>query len=1021
MNWSLCRTSACLVFLLAASTFYGQVSFFQPPAYLGSGILFTADFNGDGKADLLSGDGTLQLGNGDGTFTAGTPIAGTPLAVADFNGDGKADVLEQGTGTLLVLLGNGDGTFQPPITTAASTPFTTVAVPDLNGDHKADIVGISNGWVLVYQSNGDGTFFARSVNSFTGTAQTITLGDFNGDGKTDIAVTLSASTSARNIYVLLGNGDGTFQINEPVSSGVYTPPFSYVVAGDFNGDGKLDLVIGTSGCTPPNCSTATQAGSYFLAGNGNGTFQTPTLAIPNIYGAMVAEDVNGDGKTDLILQGASTAGQIYLGIGDGTFSNPSSYLLSFPGPNHSPFAPSLVTADFNKDGKLDVAMGNNVLLGNGDGTFQGIPLGVIPNDQVVLPSYLPAAAVLGQFNKTQSSPGAAVMSVSQSGTTASYNLNIFSNNGSGVLALAHTYALQEPGRNVVTADFNGDGNLDLLVFGIDPITQFWNFTVLLGNGDGSFKSPVLYAQSEANSGNQSNSVLVADFNNDKIPDVAIGGVGGQSLAVLIGKGDGTFAAPAYVFDGGDSTLSIADFNGDGNLDIAAGDNISPTPETAILLGKGDGTFQAAVFPSSLSGFVAGFSADLRNDGKADLIGGDEVALGNGDGTFTMLPPLPSGPLPLGPDTAIGVADLNGDGIPDLIAFEPIGSRYQQSGVLLGNGDGTFSATLIDILKPLTTAPSQALPLPLMIADLNGDGRPDIATVSLDLISGVAVLLNTSSANFGITATALSPSTVVAGASTSATISLTSSFGGAGAISLTCSGLPSGASCAFTPASVTAPVNTSSLVITTTTSTAAGTYPVVVQANAGSLSHQVTLSLVVQAASDFSITPPSVTSQSVTAGQSAMFTLSFSPVGTFSGTVTLGCTMAPSATPAPTCTLSSSSLQLSGTTAQTATLTVGTTAPVTSSARQAISHGGFPLASIPAVGLLGWLLLRKRKRLPMLVVLLIAATFTIGCSGGGSSTPPPTTTPGTPAGTYTATVSATSGTLTHTTTLQVVVQ
>src|SRR6202040_1685541 len=128
-----------------------------------------------------------------------------------------------------------------------------------------------------------------------------------------------------------------------------------------------------------------------------------------------------------------------------------------------------------------------------------------------------------------------------------------------------------------------------------------------------------------------------------------------------------------------------------------------------------------------------------------------------------------GPLPLGPDTAIGAADLNGDGIPDLIAFEQIGSRYQQSGVLLGNGDGTFSATLIDILKPLTTAPSQALPLPLMIADLNGDGRPDIATVSLDLISGVAVLLNTSSANFGITATALSPSTVVAGASTSATI------------------------------------------------------------------------------------------------------------------------------------------------------------------------------------------------------------------------------------------------------------
>src|SRR5208282_1657822 len=100
--WKLLGT-APLALLLFANTANGQVSFLQPPTFAGSGQLFEADFNGDGKPDLLSSDGTLQLGKGDGTFTTGTPVTGTPLAVADFNGDGKPDILEQGTGTLLVL------------------------------------------------------------------------------------------------------------------------------------------------------------------------------------------------------------------------------------------------------------------------------------------------------------------------------------------------------------------------------------------------------------------------------------------------------------------------------------------------------------------------------------------------------------------------------------------------------------------------------------------------------------------------------------------------------------------------------------------------------------------------------------------------------------------------------------------------------------------------------------------------------------------------------------------------------
>jgi hypothetical protein len=119
-------------FLALRASAQAQVSFSQPPTYTGSGQLFVADVNGDGKPDLLSADGTLQLGNGDGTFSTGTAVAGSPLAVADFNGDGKPDVLEAGTGTLLVLLGNGDGTFQAPISTNSGASLTAVAAIDLN-------------------------------------------------------------------------------------------------------------------------------------------------------------------------------------------------------------------------------------------------------------------------------------------------------------------------------------------------------------------------------------------------------------------------------------------------------------------------------------------------------------------------------------------------------------------------------------------------------------------------------------------------------------------------------------------------------------------------------------------------------------------------------------------------------------------------------------------------------------------------------------------------------------------------
>ena len=369
---------------VAAPVALAQVSFFMPPTYAGTGSLFVADFNGDGKPDLLSSDRTLQLGNGNGTFTTGTAVPGTPLAVADFNGDGRPDVLEQGTGTLLVLLGNGNGTFQPPISTNSGASLTAVVAGDLTGNGKADVLGLFNNNLVVYISNGDGTFAAGvsyPVGNTSIAAAEITLGDFNGDHKVDVAVSLAGDNVAGQEVVFLGNGDGTFQAGK-ISTGVYYP--ASVVAGDFNNDGKLDLVI--AGQTSLSNTTSV------LLGNGDGTFQAPATVLSN-SGILATADLNGDGKLDLVLEVDPTVAEIYLGNGDGTFSNVGNYVLSLPGYPGVIRGSAVAVADFKLDGKLDVAAGNSVLLGNGDGTLKGIRLAAIPP---------PSAAVIGDFDRNGS-------------------------------------------------------------------------------------------------------------------------------------------------------------------------------------------------------------------------------------------------------------------------------------------------------------------------------------------------------------------------------------------------------------------------------------------------------------------------------------------------------------------------------------------------------------------------------------------------------------------------------------------
>jgi hypothetical protein len=286
----------------------------------------TADFNGDGILDLVAGEyydsvAAILLGNGDGTFReAGTYSAcyAHGVAVGDFNGDGIMDIAVSNAGcaTVTVLLGNGDGTFTQSgvfnTASGAGDPPYSVAVGDFNGDGKLDLVtaGDQSDKISILIGNGDGTFQPHVDYPTSSTAWKVVTGDFNRDGHLDVAV-----AGADGDYVLLGNGDGTFlpAVLYPFSPGASSP---YMLTADVNGDGILDFVV------PDNAGTVA-----VMLGNGDGTFKAPVTYPTGGYSvAVAAADFRGTGVLDLAITNYYDSTISYLpGNGDGTFGSYVNY------------------------------------------------------------------------------------------------------------------------------------------------------------------------------------------------------------------------------------------------------------------------------------------------------------------------------------------------------------------------------------------------------------------------------------------------------------------------------------------------------------------------------------------------------------------------------------------------------------------------------------------------------------------------------------------------------------------------
>ena len=504
--------------------------FYQTPTFQGGPALVAADFNNDGRLDIATGNAVL-LGNGDGTFKSAQPlsVASPVIASADFNSDGKPDlfVVPQSGTNFSVLLGNGDGTFQPAKNTNVGVSFSAVIAVDLNGDGKPDILGAAGSGVFILLGNGDGTFKPATVYPVGPIFNDLILtGDFNADGKLDILVVGGGNDFA----VLLGNGDGTFRPAISSTPGLSAPVG--VAVGNFNHDGKLDLIWAVSDLA----STQT----FVLLGKGDGTFHAPSAAIP-VAGPLAVYDLDGDGNLDLVMQACSPVIcsmspllSIFKGNGDGTSIHTHDYALNFNASGSN----NVVIADFNNDGHVDLALSSSMLLGHGDGTFAAAPaLGTLGNPVV--------SGAVGDFN----GDGFADMAI----WDGLSSLKVLLAGVTGTFSLAHTYTIVGLAGEIASSDLNLDGKLDL-VFTTETLVgsiSAFSLGAMLGNGDGSFAAPLVTPQVDDSLPGQ---LAVADFNGDHKADVAIPQYPRDqtqfgSLLIFLGYGDGTFATPASYFAG----------------------------------------------------------------------------------------------------------------------------------------------------------------------------------------------------------------------------------------------------------------------------------------------------------------------------------------------------------------------------------------------------------------------------------------------------------------------------------------
>jgi len=789
-----------------------------------------ADFNGDGIADLVVtnyGDGTVSvlLGNGDGTFSAAPgmpPAVGVQpygVAVADFNGDGFADlaVANGGSNTVSVLLGNGNGTFQAQRTYTVGAQPIEIAVADFNGDGKTDL-GVTNendSTVIVLLGDGTGNFSPAPGPPYTVGVDPfgIAAADFNGDGVPDLA---SANQSANNTSILLGGTVTSAQIlNIPViGSGMHMIQSTYTPNPGFYTGGPSNIVsvaatllpttttltssVNPSQLNQPVTFTATVTANgggmptgtvSFSSDNGfipecpypvnlvNGQATCTTSSQPlgmNIIVAQYSGDQNfasSQGNLNQVVNQASgTATTLNVAPNPAT----AGQVVTLTATVTSSSEPVLVgTVNFLSGTQVLATVQMVQVAGQGTATLKiRFAPGVFQLNAQYNANDLYQASQSGpqQLTVTGTESTITTLTDQANGTNWNFTATVFgfgfpaatgmasftdlttqTNLGSAGLAGLGMSSFQ-PQRTdgvgvnpvgVAVGDFNGDGITDLAAANQGSNT----ISVLLGDGLGNF-TPA--PGSPFTVGSEPNFIAVADFNGDGFVDLAVTNFGGNTVSVLLGNGTGGFSPASgspFTVGRAPTGIAVGDFNGDGIADLAVTNQSDST--VSVLLGDGMGDFSAAPGMPPRTGLTPSgiVVADFNGDGIADLaVTNNEnsdssvsVFLGNGDGTFQPAQIYFVGVSPYG----IAVADFNGDGFADLAVVNECGTDPSclspgTVSVLLGTADGIF--------QNHATYTVGMMPAGIVIADFNGDGKADLA-VTNENDGTVSVLLGDGMGNF----------------------------------------------------------------------------------------------------------------------------------------------------------------------------------------------------------------------------------------------------------------------------------
>jgi hypothetical protein len=663
----------------------------------------------------------------------GSGFGPNSFALGDLDGDGDFDILIGdsffGSPGISVLKNNGDQTFAPPVyyATPINEVVGDVAVADFDFDGDLDAFATIRGSfddmtkIKVWRNNGDGTF-AAPIEFSTGQGPAgIVLADFTGDGKPDV---VTANYGGSSISILRHNGLTGQQAG-------FLPPVTFnavnhaekIAAGDVNGDGVLDVVVGELVGIGPLATLAV------IINTGSGDFAAPVLydAAPGgRFGstAVALADLDNDGDLDLIGGGLYENGSIDNGAvtirrndGSGTFGSAEIILFD----NFTSQPKELTTGNLNGDGFADI-------------------IAAIPSGRAIEGFVAVNSNGTGGFNTpiyyeaSQQTFDVAIVDLDNDGhgdvitvANSSAAVTVHKNLGNGSFRVLTRYEVASLSDAVESADIDNDGDMDIVVNGeVDIFSGNPVVKILKNNGNGTFAPAINYTPTRNFA-----DMKLRDIDGDGFVDLVFGPDAEfppYHFGTAVNLGNGTFAPTVVtnVFSCGDGTIDAADLDGDGDLDIVlTEEETCPGTNAHIFIFRNDGNQNFVRMPDvELPGRLPhGLAlADVTGDGNIDIITAlpDGMGVLPGNGNLTFGAPIISTTAPY----KFKMADFNGDGLLDLGMILPQPSfGTELIATALGNGNGTFQAvrtqTGSSVLENLRISDD------LEAGDIDGDGTPDL--------------------------------------------------------------------------------------------------------------------------------------------------------------------------------------------------------------------------------------------------------------------------------------------------------